>query len=184
MSDKKQLIDNVKKGDTRSFRELYLLYARYLSAICRRYISDEDDAKDVLQEAFVKIWSSIASFNYRGEGSLKAWMSRIVVNHSLRFLLRNKKLHFENIEKTDLPQEEVDVETEQIPTDVLFELIRSLPDGYRTVFNLFVVEGKNHKEIAALMGIKENTSASQLFKAKAMLAEKIRQWTNTTGQKI
>ncbi len=183
MSTEKQLIDKVKKGDTQSFRELYLLYAKYLSAICYRYVPDDDDAKDILQEAFVKIWSSIGSFNYRGEGSLKAWMSRIVVNQSLKFLLGSKKLHFENIEMIDLPQE-VEVETEHIPTDVLFKLIQGLPDGYRTVFNLYVVEGKSHKEIAALMGIKENTSASQLFKAKALLAEKIRQWTNTTGQTI
>ncbi len=176
MLTERQLTDDIRRGDTSAFRQLYLLYVKYLSAICSRYITDENDRKDILQEAFLKIWSSIGSFSYRGEGSLKAWMSKITVNLSLKHLRDSGKLHYEDIDslKEDIAESEIDAG--RVPTDTLMRFIRELPDGYRTVFNLFVVEGLSHKEIAKMLGIKENTSASQLFKAKAMMAEKIRNY--------
>jgi len=176
MLTERQLVDDIRKGDTSAFRQLYLLYVKYLSAICCRYIPHEDDRKDILQEAFLKIWSSIKTFNYRGEGSLKAWMSKITVNLSLKYLKDSGKLRCEDIStlKEDIP--DTDINTRGIPTDVLMRFIQEMPDGYRTVFNLFVIEGISHKEIAKLLGIKENTSASQLFKAKALMAEKIRNY--------
>ncbi len=176
MLTERQLTDDIRRGDTSAFRQLYLLYVKYLSAICSRYITDENDRKDILQEAFLKIWSSIGAFSYRGEGSLKAWMSKITVNLSLKHLRNSGKLHYEDIDslKEDIAESEIDAG--RVPTDTLMRFIRELPDGYRTVFNLFVVEGLSHKEIAKMLGIKENTSASQLFKAKAMMAEKIRNY--------
>ncbi len=176
MLTERQLTDDIRRGDTSAFRQLYLLYVKYLSAICSRYITDENDRKDILQEAFLKIWSSIGSFSYRGEGSLKAWMSKITVNLSLKHLRDSGKLHYEDIDslKEDIAESEIDAG--RVPTDTLMRFIRELPDGYRTVFNMFVVEGLSHKEIAKMLGIKENTSASQLFKAKAMMAEKIRNY--------
>ncbi len=176
MLTERQLTDDIRRGDTSAFKQLYLLYVKYLSAICSRYITDENDRKDILQEAFLKIWSSIGSFSYRGEGSLKAWMSKITVNLSLKHLRDSGKLHYEDIDslKEDIAESEIDAG--RVPTDTLMRFIRELPDGYRTVFNLFVVEGLSHKEIAKMLGIKENTSASQLFKAKAMMAEKIRNY--------
>lgn len=153
---------------------LYGRYAGYLTAVCARYIPDDDEVKDILQEAFIKIYQSIDRFSWRGEGSLKAWMSRIVVNDSLKALRRKKPL--------PLPETLSEVAAEEdppfdgVPLAVIQDLIRRLPDGYRTVFNLFVFEDKSHKEIASLLGIKENSSASQLHHAKALLGRWIKDY--------
>ena len=153
---------------------LYDRYVGYLTAVCARYVPDDDDVKDILQEAFVKIFRTMGSFTWRGEGSLKAWMTRIVVNDSLKALRRKKPLSL----STPLvePVEEEEPAFASVPLDVIQGMIRKLPDGYRTVFNLFVFEDKSHKEIASELGIKENSSASQLFHAKAMLAKWIKDY--------
>lgn len=101
-------------------------------------------------------------------------MARITLNETLKFLRNNSRLNLASIDDTDMNIADGNsMETDGISTDVLHQLIRELPDGYRTVFNLYIVDDKSHKEIASLLGIKENTSASQLHKAKAMLAQKI-----------
>lgn len=150
---------------------LYSRYAGYLSAVCARYIPDDDQVKDILQEAFIKIFQTLDRFSWRGEGSLRAWMTRIVVNDSLKALRRKRTVPLpDNL--SEMAEEEPDFEG--VPLPVIQEMIRKLPDGYRTVFNLFVFEDKSHKEIAALLGIKENSSASQLHHAKAMLGKWIK----------
>ena len=103
-------------------------------------------------------------------------MARITLNETLKFLRENSRLSFVDMDERLLEVPDSDLDTEDIPTDVLFGFVRELPEGYRTVFNLYVIDDKSHKEIAAMLGIKENTSASQLFKAKAMLARKIKQY--------
>ncbi len=166
-------------GDNKAMEWIYRRHVRYLYALCSRYITDDEDIKDVLQDAFVKIFSSLNKFKYRGDGSLKAWMARITLNETLTFLRNSSRLSFASIDDTgmDIP-DNAPVETEGIPTDILHQFVRELPDGYRTVFNLYVIDDKSHKEIAAMLGIKQTTSASQLFKAKAMLARKIKQYRN------
>ena len=169
------LFNLVRKGDEQAMRILYCRSVRYLSAVCSRYIYEEEDIKDVLQDAFLKIFASIKSFEYRGEGSLKGWMTKITLNETLTFIKNNSRLQF-----VELKQEEIDKieepNTEGIPPAVIHSMIRELPDGYRTIFNLYVIEGKSHKEIAELLGIKPDSSASQLHRAKAMLAEKIKKY--------
>lgn len=169
------LLNLVRKGDEQAMRILYCRNIRYLSAVCSRYIYEEEDIKDVLQDAFLKIFASIKSFEYRGEGSLKGWMTKITLNETLTFIKNNSRLRF-----VELKQEEIDKieepNTEGIPPAVIHSMIRELPDGYRTIFNLYVIEGKSHKEIAELLGIKPGSSASQLHRAKAMLAEKIKKY--------
>lgn len=155
-------------------RQFYERYADYLTAVCSRYIPDKADAKDVLQESFVKVFASLDRFEYRGEGSLKAWTSRIVVNTALKSLRKSGRLRYLE-ELPDVPEESAP-EVDRVPVPVLQQFIRSLPDGYRTVFNLFVFEKKSHREIAALLGIKEDSSASQFFRARALLARKIKQY--------
>jgi len=152
---------------------LYDRYAGYLAAVCARYIPDDDDVKDVLQDAFIKIFQSMDRFSWRGEGSLKAWMTRIVVNDSLKALRRKKPLPL--LDSLPEPAEE-EPAFDAVPLPVLQGMIRKLPDGYRTVFNLFVFEDKPHREIASLLGIKENSSASQLYHAKALLARWIKDY--------
>lgn len=170
------LLDLIKNNDHQAMHTLYCRYVRYLSAICSRYISLEDDIKDVLQDSFLKIFSSISSFNYRGSGSVKGWMAKIVLNETLKFVKRNYHFNF-----TELSNEELDIpdempSSENIPLPVIHQFIRELPDGYRAIFNLYVIEEKSHKEIAKLLGIKESTSASQLHRAKALLAKKIKNY--------
>ena len=164
-------------GDNTATEWIYRKHVRYLSALCSRYITEDEDIKDVLQESFIKIFTSLDSFEYRGEGSLKAWMAKITLNETLKFVRNNSRLPINSIDDKDTNIADGDsMETEDIPTDILHRFIRELPDGYRTVFNLYVIDDKSHKEIAQLLGIKENTSASQLHKAKSMLAQKIKHY--------
>ena len=164
-------------GDNTAIEWIYRKHVRYLSALCSRYITEDEDIKDVLQESFIKIFTSLDSFKYRGEGFLKAWMAKITLNETLKFVRNNSRLPIDSIDDKDMNIADGDsMETEDIPTDVLHQFIRELPDGYRTVFNLYVIDDKSHKEIAQLLGIKENTSASQLHKAKSMLAQKIKHY--------
>lgn len=164
-------------GDNTATEWIYRRHVRYLSALCSRYITEDEDIKDVLQESFIKIFTSLDSFKYRGEGSLKAWITKITLNETLKFVRNNSRLPIDSIDDKDTNIADGDsMETEDIPTDVLHQFIRELPDGYRTVFNLYVIDDKSHKEIAQLLGIKENTSASQLHKAKSMLARKIKHY--------
>ncbi len=164
----------VRRRDKAAMKVLYDRYVGYLTAVCARYIPDDDEVKDILQEAFIKIFQSMDHFTWRGEGSLKAWMTRIVVNDSLKFLRRKKPLPLSA--SLSEPVDEEDPPFETVPLPVIQEMIRKLPDGYRTVFNLFVFEDKSHKEIASLLGIKENSSASQLFHAKALLTRWIKDY--------
>ena len=158
-------------------KALYDRYAGFLTAVCSRYIENKEDVKDLMQDSFIRIFSSIGSFEYRGEGSLKAWMSRMVINNTLKYIRDNIQKGMISIDEDipDVPDEEIP-EISEIPPSVIQEMIRRLPEGYRTVFNLFVFEGKSHKEIAMLLGIKENSSASQLHRAKALLAGWIREY--------
>ena len=158
-------------------KALYDRYAGFLTAVCSRYIENREEVKELMQDSFIRIFSSIGSFEYRGEGSLKAWMSRIVINNTLKYIRDNIQKGMISIDEDipDVPDEEIP-EISEIPPSLIQEMIRRLPEGYRTVFNLFVFEGKSHKEIAMLLGIKENSSASQLHRAKALLAGWIREY--------
>lgn len=169
------VLNNIKLTD-KEYHSIYGKYCGRLTAVCSRYLSNEEDVKDVLQESFLKIFRNYDSFTARTDGSLEAWMKRIVVNESLNFLRKRKHLVFmDNI--NDISSEDVaETDIGGVPFDVILNLIRQLPDGFRTVFNLFVFEQRSHKEIAELLGIKENTSASQFLRAKRMLIEKVEQY--------
>lgn len=162
-----------KDGNPNATRALYDKYAGYLTAVCSRYVANDSDVEDILQDSFLTFISGIGAFEYRGEGSLKAWMSRVVVNLSLKHLRNSKRIVFSDIGDIDRPEEP---DTESIPPDVIHQMIVSLPEGYRTVFNLYVLEGWSHREISQMLGITESTSASQLHRAKAMLATMIRNY--------
>ncbi len=175
-TDKEQhILQQFKRNYNSAMDLLYAEYAGYLTAVCARYIAGDDNMKDVLQEALIKIFTQIGSFEYRGKGSLKAWMTRIVVNESLQFLRRSKKDEvLVDTEPPDIPEEDPD--TDGLNAEEMTDIIRSLPDGYRMVFNLYVIEGKSHKEIAQILNIKPDTSASQLHRAKNILARLITQY--------
>lgn len=171
-----RLLRLVRQGDHTAMRAVYTTYVRYLTAVCSRYIPNDEDAKDVLQDSFLRIFSSIATFSYRGPGSLKAWMTRITVNEALKHLQRECRISFVELSDKDYEQPDTEPDMNNMPPQEVFRLIRSLPDGYRTIFNLYVIEEHTHKEIARMLNIKESTSASQLHRAKNLLAAKIRQY--------
>ena len=160
----------------RAMSQLYQMYVEELSSVCYRYVPMESDAKDVLQNSFIKIFTSLSTFEYRDELSFVAWMKKVVVNEAIKFLKERKKLSFVNQDVNQLQISEEEPEVERITADELHQLISELPDGYRTVINLFVFEDYSHREIAEMLGIKENTSASQLYHAKRLLARTIKEF--------
>ena len=168
----KELIDNCRKNNPRAQRALYDLYARKMMAVCMRYGRDYDTAQDLMQERFIKVFTAIDS--YTGNGSFEGWVRKIFINTALEYLRRNDILR-ETVDIDDNePLQEIDASTvEQMSADELMELIAELPAGFRTVFNLFVVEGYNHKEIGTMLGITESTSRSQLTRAKKWLQKRL-----------
>lgn len=168
------LVKRMQQGDHVALRTSYDLFAGYLTAVCSRYVVNPEDVKDVLQDSFIKIFSAIGTYRKQENASLKSWMTKIVVNESLKFIKRSDRFRFmENTDEVpDVPDSEIEVDG--IPFEQLLELIKQLPPNYRTVFNLFVFERKSHREIAALLNITENTSASHFHRAKASLAKSIK----------
>ena len=165
-----ELIAEVKKGSPVSQRDLVNLYSDYLFAISLRYMSDQENAKDVLQDSFIKIFRSIKNFNPE-KGAIKSWMGKIVINTALK-AIDKRKLRNSFTEFFNNPIIAPTAESELNAFD-LFEIIRELPDGYRQVFNLYEIEGYSHKEIASMLGIKEVSSRSNLTRAKAILRQRI-----------
>ena len=177
-NEEQRLVKRLQEGDKTAAREFYTRYGGSLAGVCVRYIADEEDVKDVIQNALVHIFSHITDFKYRGNGSLEAWVVRIAVNESLKFL-RTKDQHELLQPGYDVIDDSYDdLSVCDIPSDILRKMLNRLPTGYRTVLNLYVFEGKSHQEIARLLGIKKDSSASQLLRAKSLLAQMIRKYNN------
>lgn len=165
----------MRNGDSSASKALYCAYARYLTGVCTRYLSNPDDVKDVLHDSFLNIFASMSSFEYRGHGSLKAWLTKIVINESLKFIRNTYRSEIlSSFMEPEEPEDDEPPQLEGLSMEVLHKLICELPPGYRTVFNLYVFEEKSHKEIASILNIKEASSASQFHRAKAILAAKIK----------
>lgn len=171
------LVKHLLNKEEAAWKELFGAYSGNLTYVCSRYVTEREDVHDVLQNSFIKMFRSIESFEYRGNGSLKAWITRIVVNEALKHIQQKGdfKSAVEVEDIPDIPNEE-EPDFEEIPKDEIMKMIRLLPDGYRTVFNLYVFEKKSHKEIAAILGIAENSSASQFHRAKGLLVLKIKEF--------
>jgi RNA polymerase sigma factor (sigma-70 family) len=163
----KELVLKCLAGQTAAQKQMYSRYASTLYAICMRYAKNTENAKDLLQEAFIKVFDGLKYFRF--EGSFEGWAKRVAVNTCLDF---NKKLKVEpfNEELEEHVQiGEGEKITQQLQMNDLIALLQKLPVGYRTVFNLYAIEGYSHNEIAEAMGITESTSKTQLFKARKML---------------
>ena len=177
-NEEQRLVKRLQEGDKTAAREFYTRYGGSLAGVCVRYIADEEDVKDVIQNALVHIFSHITEFKYRGSGSLEAWVVRIAVNESLKFLRTKVQHELLQPDYDVIDDSEDDPSVRDIPPDIIRQMLNRLPTGYRTVLNLYVFEGKNHQEIARLLGIKKDSSASQLLRAKSMLAQMIRKYNN------
>ncbi|WP_300726189.1 sigma-70 family RNA polymerase sigma factor [uncultured Bacteroides sp.] len=167
-----------QRGDTKACRLLYERYGGQLMAICLRYTGNRENAEDVLHDGFLRIYQSIGQFVYQGNGSLKAWLSKVMVNEALGYLRKHNAQIQQEVLVDEIPDspDDDDGAVDDIPQSVLMQLISELPDGYRSVFNLYVFENKSHKEIASLLGITEHTSSSQFYRAKNLLIKKINEY--------
>lgn len=173
----KELIDALRRGRSSAKRSLYELFHRYLAAVCARYVPSDEDVKDLLQEVFIKIFTRFDGFQHRGPGSLQAWCRKIAVNESLQYLRSAARMPLTSIDTFgDLPDPDETPDLAGIPQKDLLEMVRRLPDRYRTVFNLYIFEEMSHKEIGAQLGIGESTSASNLHRAKALLTRWIQEY--------
>lgn len=164
---------------------LYERYSARLLAVCQRYLGSRSDAEDVLHDSFITIFKKIGDAEYRGEDKLYAWMRRVAVNKCIDWLRRRKHDPLPLDDVPDIP-ESGGKEPEglrKIPPGVLFNMIETLPEGYRTVFNLFSLDGYSHAEIAEMLGIKEKTSSSQYLRARRLLAQKINDYLAHDGKK-
>ncbi|HRH12137.1 MAG TPA: sigma-70 family RNA polymerase sigma factor [Bacteroidia bacterium] len=168
-----EIIIACKKNDSRAQEILFNRYAKTLLGICCRYVKDRDDAEDILQETFIKIFHNISSL--KQIESAEGWMKRIAVNSSIAFLKEKQKIKFESADKLYIAEENTEEEEidKDIKTEQILACLNLLPDGYRAVFNLYLVDGLSHKEIAEKLGIQEASSRSQYFKARKLLIELI-----------
>jgi RNA polymerase sigma factor (sigma-70 family) len=168
LTDKlEEIIKGCIKGDRQSQEDLYRILSPVMYAVCLRYASDADEAGDFMQEGFIRVYTNIKS--YRNEGSFEGWVRRIMVNTSLQLLRKSRKMFLLNEEVIE--GEDYEISESQCELDVadLLNMVQGLPENQRLVFNLFVIEGYNHTEIANMTGIPENTSKSHLHRARSAL---------------
>jgi RNA polymerase sigma-70 factor (ECF subfamily) len=180
--DEQALARRCSEGDRMAEDELYRRYAARVYTLCRRYLANDEEAEDLMQDALIQALDKIQTYTYSGEGSLCGWIKRIAVNMALNRIKRRKMVvvsmapwHKDNIPE---PSEE---EIDAIPQEKLLEWIAMLPGLRRTVFNLYCIDGYNHKEIAGMLGISEKGSAGVLAKARKQLKGFINQYLKEQG---
>ncbi|MCQ2160203.1 MAG: RNA polymerase sigma factor [Bacteroidales bacterium] len=168
-----ELLALCKKGDRRAQKKLYDSLAPKMFALCIRYMGDRESAADVLQDGFVTLFSKLDTFS--GEGSFEGWVRRIFVNTALMSLRKNDILrNTKELEDAAPVVSEASSALDDIGYKELMAMVASLPTGFRTVFNMYVIEGFSHKDIADALGISEATSRSQLLRGRTMLQDMIR----------
>jgi RNA polymerase sigma-70 factor, ECF subfamily len=185
MKEDEAIIRDILHNREKALEELYDRYAPALLSLCYRYTGNMQDAEDILHDGFIKIIRNLPGFRPRPDGSLQAWMKRIMINSALNFLRDHVKdrrlLDLDAIQdRLNMNDENTDFDLAHLPLtqDQILKLIGELPAGYRTVFNLYVFEDYSHKEICKLLNCAESTSKSQLSKARAVLRSKIYETVN------
>lgn len=170
-----ELVEGCINGNPKMQKELYERFARKMMGVAFRYCESNEEAQDVLQDAFIKIFERMSSF--KKEGSLEGWVRRIVVNTALDNIRKNKKSKYSvDLTEANYLEGDKDFILEKMNAQEILALLRTIPTGYRTVFNLYAIEGYSHKEIAAQLEITENTSKSQYSRAKAFMRKLVEQY--------
>lgn len=173
MSEEARIIKKCKRNNANAQRALYEKYRVKWFMICLRYAPDREEAEDMMQEGLISIFREIKQYDPE-RASFSAWSNKVMVNAALQHLRKWKKLKFnQNIDEYDVEIPHQEDAYSKIGAKELTEMVQQLPDGYRTVFNLYVMEGYKHREIAEMLSISENTSKTQLLKAKNMLRDKL-----------
>jgi RNA polymerase sigma-70 factor (ECF subfamily) len=179
MTSQRQIIKDCLRGNNMAQRALYEAFAESMMGVCYRYTKSVQDAEDVLQEGFMRVFTHL--HQYREEGELGGWIRRIMVNTSINYLKKN--IHYRNeMVFTEPSMHLVIEETPDVTLQAkeIANLIRQLPTGYQTVFNLHAIEGYTHVEIGKLLGVSENTSRSQYMRARNLLSVWIKKWDENT----
>jgi len=175
-----ELAISCARGESAAQRELYDQYGSRILALCRRYAADPADAEDLMQDSFIKIFRVIGRFKWTRLGSLYSWMARITINMAFDSAKRRRSLASQLVDvdtlKEDISEDTVYEDTASVPLDVLWDMIGALPEGYRTVFTLYTIDGLSHREIADLLRIKEKSSSASLSRARSMLSVAVRQY--------
>ncbi|MEJ5993901.1 sigma-70 family RNA polymerase sigma factor [Pedobacter sp. Du54] len=167
-----EILEECKKGNNKAQRSLFDLYYTTMLNVCIRYVKAQTEAEDLLSQGFTKVFKNMGSFHYEHEPGFRGWIKKIMVNECLMFL--RKKNNFYLVPLTEADELTVeDVQLEHIDAHYIYQCIAELPVGYRTVLNLYIIEGYSHAEIGVLLNIKEATSRSQLNKAKEALKHKL-----------
>lgn len=164
-----QLLEAILRQDATAQRRLYEKYSRKMFGVCLRYARSREEAEDLLQDGFLKVFQKLSSF--KNEGSLEGWIRRVMVNTSLDHI-RQQKLQWADPETIEEPGTDAGV-IEKMNAGELLALIQQLPTGFRTVFNLYAIEGYSHREIGEMLQISEGTSKSQYARARVQLMERI-----------
>ncbi|MDH5415515.1 MAG: RNA polymerase sigma factor [Flavobacteriaceae bacterium] len=164
-----ELINSCKRKDHKAQSQIYQLYAGKLFALCLKYSKNYQEAQDNLQNGFITIFDKIEQYNFKG--SFEGWLRRIVINTALQTYRQKNVL---NLITEDIPEQvEIEIDEEEVSLDYLLKLIQELPNRYRLVFNLYVLDGYSHKEIAKMLDISEGTSKSNLSRSRVILRNKI-----------
>ena len=173
MDVEKDIVVGCIQGKSSAQRKLFDAYSRLLLGVCNRYAANIEEAEDIMQEGFVKIFLNIKEF--KGEGSLVAWMRRIMINTAITHYhkMRKHRYHDDLDEVRESKFEDQDWSEAEFTREELYNVIHRMPEGYRMVFNLYAVEGYKHREIAEILNIDENTSKSQYSRARRWLQERL-----------
>lgn len=170
--NEKEIVEKCQKGDQSAMRELYNFYLPKMRGICLRYVRTDFEVEDILQEAFIKVFTNIKSYNFQGQ--FGGWVRRIVVNTAINYYWSNeylnKQIAIENVNESEMEAVEI---ADKLSVDELYGLINKLPEGYRFVFNMYAIDGYSHKEVGEILNIAESASRSQYSRAKQSLIQLI-----------
>ena len=177
----RQLVEAIHAGEREALRRLYERYSRYAMGVSLRIVPEREDALDIVQDAFVSILTSIGSFEYRGEGSLRNWVAKVTTNRALDWMKRHDRLLFSDQLPDETAEEEEETPLEEVPPDILSGMIDRLPETSRMIVNLHSFGQMSHKEIARKLDISVKTSMSQFSRAKRLLEMMMKEYLNSQG---
>ena len=177
----RQLVEAIQAGDREALRRLYERYSRYAMGVGLRIVPEREDALDIVQDAFVSILTSIGSFEYRGEGSLRNWVARITTHRALDWMRSHDRLLFADQLPDETAEEEDETPLEEVPPDILGGMIDRLPETSKTIVTLHAFGQMSHKEIAHKLGISAKTSMSQFSRARRLLEMMMKEYLNSQG---
>jgi RNA polymerase sigma factor (sigma-70 family) len=168
------LLIECRKGDTKAQRALFKTFSKKMFIHCYRYLRNKEDAEDILVQGFLKVFQNLTKFEYQNEKALEGWIRKIIVNEALMFLRKKNTLLFHDFSEAEEVQSS-DNDFSNLCAEDIYTMIASLPEGLRTIFNLYAIEGYSHAEIGAMLEITESTSRSQLMKARRALQDQLTQ---------